>query len=222
MRSEFQAIFILSIFYLLITISPYLIRNFIIFEKITLAKTFGYNLWKGNHPNALKNSLVEGSEIFDKSLQEQEAKYAEGFVVLDAIPKDKNYRFKFNEFFLEQAIKNIKKDPAGYSILFLKKAISFILIDVKSSDPNYYNPLHYLPILILSITSLFGIILSDKKSYHLNYLILVFFTCIFIFSIVSILPRYKLIILPLQIIFTNIFIVYIKEKIFCKNKETYK
>jgi len=72
LRSEFQAIFILSVVYLflffkvplkkiflillltLITISPYLIRNYLIFDKITIAKTFGYNLWKGNNPYAMK------------------------------------------------------------------------------------------------------------------------------------------------------------------------
>ena len=86
LRSEFQAIFVLSILYMflfsklsikkfflilmitLITISPYLVRNYLIFDKITLTKTFGYNLWKGNHTHALKNSLVEGSEIFDENL----------------------------------------------------------------------------------------------------------------------------------------------------------
>ena len=83
LRGEFIAILILSLFYLfiffkvsvknilliflitLITISPYLIRNIIIFEKLTITKSLGYNLWKGNNPNA----SVEGSGSVDKSLQ---------------------------------------------------------------------------------------------------------------------------------------------------------
>ena len=231
LRSEFQAIFILSILYLLIffklslkkvllillittiTISPYLIRNFLIFEKITIAKTFGYNLWKGNHPHAMKNSLVEGSEKFDKNLIEKQAKRLEGFIILESIPRDLNYRLSFDRFFLQQAINNIKKEPKEYFIFFLKKAVSFILIDIKSSDPDYYKPLHYLPVLILGITSLIGMMISNKRSYKLNYLILIFFSLVGIFSVVSILPRYKLIILPIQIIFTNI----VLEKIFRKN-----
>ena len=77
-RREFIAIIILSSFYLflfckisfkkilliflitLITISPYLMRNYIIFEKIIIHSGFGYNLWKGNNPN----SKVEGSGIY--------------------------------------------------------------------------------------------------------------------------------------------------------------
>ena len=50
-----------------------------------------------------------------------------------------------------------------------------MLIDISSTHPDYYNPLHYLPVLVLGITALIGISLSDKKSYKLNYLILIFF-----------------------------------------------
>ena len=42
----------------LLTTSPYLVRNYINFEKITITKSFGYNLWKGNNVD----SSVEGSE----------------------------------------------------------------------------------------------------------------------------------------------------------------
>ena len=81
-----------------------------------------------------------------------------------------------------------------------------------SMDPRYWNPLHYLPTLLLGITSLIGLVLSDKKSYKFNYLILIFFVIIIIFSMVSILPRYKLVILPLQIIFTNVLIERIVKR----------
>ena len=78
---------------------------------------------------------------------------------------------------------NIDEEPIRYLILFVKKVISFLFIDIKSSQPNYYNPFHYLPLLLLGVTSLIGILISDKKSYKLNYLILIFFTTIFIFSV---------------------------------------
>ena len=95
----------------------------------------------------------------------------------------------------------------------IKKALSFLFIDINSPNPNYYNPFHYIPVLLFGIIALIGIGLSDKKSYKLNYLILLFFFYIFIFSTVSILPRYKLIILPLQIIFTGVVIKSLKELI---------
>ena len=222
LRGEFQIIYVISIFYLflffkipikkifliflitLVTTSPYLIRNFIIFGKITVVETSGYNLWKGNHPHALQNSRVEGSEMVSENLKK----------LNDSIPRDKFYRINRDKLFFDQAIKNIIKKPLEYLIFSLKKAISFQFINLDSMDPRYWNPLHYLPLLLLGVTSLIGLILSDKKSYKFNYLILIFFIIIIIFSMVSILPRYKLIILPFQIIFTGVLIEYVKEKFF--------
>jgi len=216
LRQEFVAVLVLSLIYAfifykvrlkeiflillisLITISPYLIRNIIVFETVTITKTTGYNLWKGSHPNA---EGLEGSEIINDSLQKQ----------IDKIPKDKFYGLNFDNLFLNEAIKNIKGDPTRYLTLFIKKAFSFLFIDINSPNPNYYNPLHYIPVLLFGIIALIGIGLSDKKSHKLNYLVLLFFFYVFIFSTVSILPRYKLIILPLQIIFAGVVIESFKK-----------
>ena len=215
LRGEFILILIISILYLfiffkvnlkniliiiiisLITISPYLIRNILIFEEITITKSFGFNLWKGNNIN----SGVEGSEFMNEKLKKK----------IDAVYKDKFFRINMDKIFMEEAIKNISDAPRKYFTLYIKKIISFIFIDIDSTQPNYYNPLHYLPLLLIGITSLIGIILSDKKSSKMNYLILIFFLHILIFSSFFILPRYKLAILPLQLIFTNIFILNIKK-----------
>ena len=219
-RREFIAVFILSSIYLflffkipikkiiliilitLITTSPYLIRNFIIFEKITIQAGFGYNLWKANNPKA----KVEGYLLVSDELQKK----------INKVPKDKFYRINEDKIYLNQAINYLKDDPKKYFILYIKKIISFLLIDIDSSQNNYYYPLHYIPILFLGITSLLGIIVSNKKSYKLNYLILIFFLYIAIFSIFALLPRYKLSIIPLQIIFTGVFLNYIKNKFYKK------
>ena len=216
LRQEFVAVLVLSLLYAfifykirlkeiflillisLITISPYLIRNIVVFETFTITKTTGYNFWKGSHPDA---EGLEGSEIISDSLQKK----------IDKIPKDKFYGLNFDNLFLNEAIKNIKSDPTRYLTLFVKKALSFLFIDINSPNPNYYNPLHYIPVLLFGIIALIGIFLSDKKSYKLNYLILLFFFYVFIFSTVSILPRYKLIILPLQIIFAGVVIESFKK-----------
>ena len=191
---------ILIFFITLITISPYLIRNIIVFEKITITKSFGYNLWKGNNPKA----TVEGYSKIGNDLKEK----------IKLIPKNKYYGINFDDIFKEQAIKNIQKDPKHYFDLFIKKFISFLFIDLNSSHPKYYDFLHYIPVLILSVTSLAGILLLDKKNHKLNYLVIIFFINIIIFSCFFILPRYKLALIPLQIIFTNILITYIKNRFF--------
>ena len=215
-RREFIAIIILSSFYLLlfnktslkkilliflvtsITISPYLIRNYIVFEKLIIHSGFGYNLWKGNNPN----SKVEGSEFINEILQN----------LIDEVPKDKFYRINEDKIFIEESLKNIKEDPKKYFLLYLKKTLSYLFVDIDSSRANYYNPFHYIPNLILAFTSLIGIFLSDKKSSSFNYLLLIFSFYLFIFPIFAIQPRYKIYIIPFQIIFTNIFINYLIKK----------
>ena len=116
-----------------------------------------------------------------------------------------------DKIFMKEAIENIISAPEKYFINYIKKIVAFIFIDGNSTLPNYYNPLHYLPLLLTGVTSLLGIILSDKKASKMNYLILIFLLNILIFSSFFILPRYKLSILPLQLIFTNIFINNIKN-----------
>ena len=131
----------------------------------------------------------------------------------EKIPKDKYYRIVENKILTKEALKNIKNDPARYLVLFFKKAASFMFINIESSDPRYYNPIHYIPLILLGITSLIGIFLTDKKSYRLNYLILIFFFYIITFSFFFILPRYKLFIIPFQIIFTSNLIAHIQKRI---------
>ncbi len=194
----------LMILIILLTISPYLIRNVVAIDTITITKSLGYNLWKGNNPS----SLVEGGVIIDENLKKE----------INNIPKDKFYGINFNKVFLDRATENIINDPIRYLTLFTKKFMSFLFIDIHSSRQNYYKPLHYLPVLLLAITSLIGIILSDKKSNKLNYLILIYFVNIIIFSFFFILPRYKLFIFPFQIIFTNVLIEYISKRYFRRNE----
>ena len=216
LRGEFFIILIFSILYLffffkvkiknillivlitLITISPYLIRNFLVFEKITITKSVGFNLWKGNN----FHSEVEGSELMDKNLKEK----------ISMVSEDKFYRINLDKIFMDEAIKNIANEPTKYLKLFFKKVAAFLFLDTNSSQTNYYNPLHYLPVVILGAMSLAGIIFPHKKSSKMNYLIFVFILYIIIFSSFFILPRYKLVILPLQLIFTNILFDYIKNK----------
>ena len=90
-----------------ITISPYLIRNYITFDKIIIHSGFGYNLWKGNNPN----SKVEGSGFIHKDFQN----------TIDKISKDKFYRINEDKIYIKEATKNIKEDPIRYLILYLKK-----------------------------------------------------------------------------------------------------
>jgi len=194
---------VLILLVITLTVSPYVIRNYITFDKIIIHSGFGYNLWQGNN----SNSTIEGSEIINQDFQN----------VIDQIPKDKFYRINEDKIFIKEATKNIKENPTRYLILYLKKFFSYIFFDLNSTLPNYYNPFHILPIILVAITSTLGIFLSSKKSYILNYLILIYIFYITVIPIFAIQPRYKLYIIPIQIILSFIFAKLIKEKYFSKN-----
>ena len=226
LRGEFIALFLLSILYLalfikinlksiliiilltFVVISPYLMRNIIVLDTITITKSIGFNLWKGNNPQ----TDVEGKNyIYDSIFDQEDLDLREQ---INKVLEDKYYEINLDKVFLSEGIKNINNDPIKYFGLYLKKILSFLFIDLNSSNPYYYHPLHYLPILFISITSIIGIILSKKNSYQINFLILFFIVNIAIVSVFFILPRYKLAIIPLQIIFSNIFFEYIKKNFF--------
>jgi 4-amino-4-deoxy-L-arabinose transferase-like glycosyltransferase len=226
LRGEFIAFFLLSILYLalfikinlksiliiilltFVVISPYLMRNIIVLDTITITKSIGFNLWKGNNPQ----TDVEGKNyIYDSIFDREDLDLREQ---INKVPEDKYYEINLDKVFLSEGIKNINNDPIKYFGLYLKKILSFLFIDLNSSNPYYYHPLHYLPVLFISITSIIGIILSKKNSYQINFLILFFIVNIAIVSVFFILPRYKLAIIPLQIIFSNIFFEYIKKNFF--------
>ena len=221
-RGEFLLILIFSLIYififkknffpqilkiLLITaivISPYLIRNYIHFNEIFLIKSKGYNLWKGNNSKAGVEGYFYKFEEF-KNLQSQ----------LDMLKKDKYYEINRDDLFFKEALSNISNNPDIYLKLFLKKIISFYFIDLNSTYPNYYHYLNIIPILLISFLSFPGILffLKKKEFFISNYLIIYLFSNLIIFSIFFILPRSKLVILPIQIILASYIVIYLYEKL---------
>ena len=194
----------------LLIISPYVIRNYIHFDQIFLVKSLGYNLWKGNN----ELSGVGGYENLDQP------EFKELSSKLDNIEKDINYEIKRDNIFLKEAIFNLNNKPIYYLKLSIKKFFSYYFIDLNSNYPNYYNPYHVLPIFLLSLLSIPGLfILIRTKVFEHKCLGLYLFSNLAIFSIFFILPRYKLIIIPIQVILVSYFFIYIFKKIIQPNKQ---
>ena len=192
-------IILTSLFITIIIISPYLHRNYVLFEKFTLTKSFGYNLLKGNNPS-LK---VEGDAVFVEEV----------FSRSDIrIKTDNNYEINLDNFYKKKALELIKSDPFKYVNLYFFKVISFLFFDISSSYPNYYNFFHIFPKTILAIVSLIGAIISFKKKGFFQYLAIYYFLNIFLFSVFFILPRYSLILLPAQLILSTSAIKYLLRK----------
>ena len=180
-------IFILSLIVALTVLSPYLIRNYLTFNQITITKSFGYNLWKGN--NNLSNS--QGNEkIYNTRMQEK----------INNIKLSQNYDIEIDQIYKDEAILNIKKNPGKYIRGYFEKIFSFLFIDLKSTYPNYYNIIHLAPKIILSILSIIASIKLIYTRSILNYFSIYYIFNISLFAVFFILPRYSLMILPAQII----------------------
>ena len=185
-------------------ISPYVVRNYIHFNQFFLVKSLGYNLWKGNN----ELSKVEGFENFERE------NFSKLKSKIDNLDKNKYYEIGRDKVFFNVAIKNLKQDPFHYMVLYFKKLSSFFFIDINSSYPNYYNFFHIVPIILISLLSFPGMFIFFTRSKFENKCIgLYFFMNLIIFSLFFILPRYKLIILPVQIILACYFIEYVLKKI---------
>ena len=194
---------LLTTLVLAITISPYLIRNYIAFDKIILHSGFGFNVWKAYNPKAkVEGYYIEEEELISK---------------IENVKKDVNYRINQDKIYLKEAKKYILDDPIKYFKLFLKRIYSFYFLDLNSTYENYYNLLHTLPNLLLSVLSILGLIVCKKKNLSLNYLILIMFVILFIYSFFAILPRYKIYIIPFQIILSLSFLDFLLKKLIKKN-----
>ena len=93
---------LMIIFLTTVVTSPYLMRNIMLVDTITITKSIGYNLWKGNN----LNSGVEGYANIDLNLRKQ----------IDKVPEDNHYDVNIDKIFLNEGLKNIKNNPTKYFV----------------------------------------------------------------------------------------------------------
>jgi 4-amino-4-deoxy-L-arabinose transferase-like glycosyltransferase len=233
LRGEFLIIFLFSILYLMVCnkkkiiyaiitviftlmiISPYILRNYNNTGKPHITSVSGYALWKGNN----QLSKVEGFvDPLDPAVRYKWPKIEEFnnlYKKLDGIKQNNKYEINRDKIFLNEAIKNIIQDKKKYLILYLKKFSSYLFVDLNSSNKDYYNFIHIVPLLIFSTLSLPGMILAAKKPINKEktYLLLIVFLISALLSFFFILPRYKIIIIGFQIIFSLYFIEHVLNKL---------
>jgi hypothetical protein len=190
------ASFLITIF----LVSPYLIRNYKIFGIITVTKSAGFNLFKGNNPR----STAEGSPMLNlEDIKKLSLKTYEKAI---NIKKQDKYDLIIDNLYKEDAINFILDNPSRYIKLYFLKLFAFIFFDTNSTYPNYYNFFHIIPKILISVTTALGIIFTITKKNLLNFFSLYYCLNAMIFSIFFILPRYSLSLLPIQIMLTSILI----------------
>ncbi len=221
LRGEFFAFHLLSIIYLLfkktnyktviisiiislILVSPYLIRNYIIFGSISIAKAEGYDLWKGNNPY----TGVEGNININLELNQDLKKK------IESLEASSDYDLKVDKLYKDQAIEFIKEDPSRYLILYFKKFLSFAFINLSSDYPSYYNILHIFPKIFLALGTVIGFFYLKRKDDFFLFCLIYYLVTLSIFSFFFILPRYSVSLLPIQFFMISLLLSKLNLKYF--------
>ena len=195
--------FLLTLAVTILMISPILLKNFKTFNQIVITKSFGYNLWRGNSDELNINGNFYNIDVLKD----------------DFIKSDediKKFDLYLDNFFLKKARENLTNDPYKYIKHYFNKFFAFSIFNYNSNYPNYYNPLVFIPEIIISVLAILGIIINiiNKRDYEILIMILYYLALIPIFFV---LPRYKLFILPLYFIFASQFLIYLSN-IFSKKQ----
>ena len=194
--------FILTFLVALIVISPILIKNYKIFDQIIITKSFGYNLWRGNS----EDLNINGSFHDIKKFKEDFIKSGQNISKFDLY---------LDNYYLDMAKDNLSKYPFKYLKHYLNKFFAFSIFNYNSNYPNYYNPLVFIPEIIISVFAVFGIMINIFKNRNYEILIPIFYYLALI-PVFFVLPRYKLFILPLYFIFASQFYYLLKQYFFKK------
>ena len=236
LRGEFLIIFVFSLVFIIVLdkkkfihsllilsftillISPYLIRNYINTGNIHLVNVTGYALWKGNNQLAKVEGFHNPLHPDGRKSWPKNPEFENLYKKLDKIKKDKQYEINRDKIFKDEALSNIITEKKKYFFLYLQKILSYFFLDINSSIKNYYNPIHIIPILLFSICSIPGAFIGLKKIKDSKIIYLIILTCLLIgfISIFFILPRYKISIISLQILFSLFFFEYLYEKVIKK------
>ena len=193
---------------------PQIFVNYQTFSKIVITNSSGFNLWRGNSakPN-INGATIETLDLevvnIKKDIDDLKLKLKEN----NQITK---YEIYLDDLFKKRAISNILENPETYFIHYIKKFIAFSLFNFDSNYPNYWNPLVFIPEILVSVFALVGLFLnsiSNKKNFVMMIIIFYYLTLIPIFFI---LPRYKLFILPIYFIYLGYFISFLIKKNFFK------
>lgn len=215
---------ILSLLIILIVILPQLVKNYYTFEKVFITHSAGYVLWRGNNDLSDVTSikadkiigLIEDSILKEKFnskilLKDKPIQYQKIANDLNLIKQEYRYDVLRDDIFKKYALENLKNNTYRYIKLYIKKVLSFMFFNLNSDYPNYYHFLSIIPEIIISIGAFFGFFLSLKnyQKYKVIYIYLGFM--ISIYSLLLILPRYKLFLLPGYVIFFSILIFETKN-----------
>ncbi len=188
LRSDFLLYFMILMFYLIykknyknailvttfvaILLSPWQIRNYMIFDEPVITTNGGFNIYRGHYPGSSFKFLT-GDDV----QQELKANFS-------------NPKFDLiqNKVFNKYAVKYFKENLAKDTFEGIVNIFKFIFI--QTEDPRSTNPLYFIPWLIMLPLSIYGMIKSRGLNIN-TYIYLYIIINIAIVFIFFAIPRYQ-------------------------------
>ncbi len=205
-RPVFKPLLLMAIGFCIV-ISPWSIRNTIVFNKFVPMRTmYGFNLWRGNHPGATGTPRINPTTPVEAALDSEYKEYIEKNHPLTELGIDAFYR--------DEAIKFIKANPGEFVRLTLKRALYFFTFD--PTHPLTRNIVYIAGHLFLLWFGFWGALIMKKNRMFDNIFILIPLVSLLFYMPVVILPRYRLFLTLMLMLLSTIPIatVFLKSKRF--------
>ncbi|GAP23068.1 glycosyltransferase family 39 protein [Leptolinea tardivitalis] len=193
---KFTAIFVLAIG---ITISPWVIRNFLVFGELTpLTISGGYNLWQGQNE---KSEGTFGSYVVPPVKESEELQEKIRNIVLS-----NKYEIDRDQIYKDEAIKVMRANPGRVIVLAIRKFFYYwggVYFGFEMNYPQVHSPLVLGPWFCLLPFFILGLCNSIKyyKKFMVLYLLLLTSTAVSM--VFFVLPRYPIFVLPTVIMFSS-------------------
>jgi 4-amino-4-deoxy-L-arabinose transferase-like glycosyltransferase len=196
-RKIVKSLFVIFIISFLI-ITPWTIRNYNVYGEFVFMKSTGAYLYHSNNPDYTESGIPSGFPEIDNKT---------------GYPHDHPY---YGKKMKQMAINYMISNP---------------IITIKNSLQKFYyfwwfpktlpeqtpiiRRITYLPLLLLGI---FGIIITMRRFKEVSVLYIPLISFSFSYSIFFVLPRFRILILPIFFVFSAYAMFYLFERIFFKTK----
>jgi 4-amino-4-deoxy-L-arabinose transferase-like glycosyltransferase len=166
----------------IIIVSPWLIRNYITFDKIVLSSKFGLNLWKGQGEEASGYAYkFNGDRVRNRNIES----------IKHDLELTNDLELRIDKLYLDATIKYLKKNPTSPIKLLPEKLFGFWVYDTYHPKANnIIYKISYLILLFLFMIGLIRICFNFKKEYFLLLIPIIFGTVLI--SVFFTLPRYRM------------------------------
>lgn len=180
-----------------LVIAPWTIRNYLVFDRfLPIQSCSGYDFSRGHNPLAtgtgitFSGEMIEGAAGIPGVLEE-----------IEALPLTGDWEVQKDAVYKRAAIKYVQSHPWRTVKVTFMKFVYFWGIDV--TYPLARHPLYWMPWTVVLALFIVGLLRTIKRKIEasLLYLYLLFYTALEMMFFV--LPRHRLFIEPLVLVFTS-------------------